>query len=56
MRISYSSFLILAVALLVSSCELIGNIFGAGVYVGVFLSVLVLGLIIYLIVRATRNK
>lgn len=42
--------------LLLSGCEVIGDIFGAGVYTGMFIVIFVIVLIIVLIVRMTRRK
>jgi hypothetical protein len=49
----YSLFglLILATALALSSCQVIGGIFKAGVWVGILLVVLVVGIILWLVGR-----
>jgi len=39
-----------------SSCELVGDIFQAGVWVGVLIVVAVVGLIIYLISKVSGKK
>jgi hypothetical protein len=39
-----------------TGCEVIGDIFGAGVYTGMFIVIFVIVLIIFLIVRMTRKK
>ncbi len=39
-----------------SSCEVIGGIFKAGVWVGVLIVVGIIGLIIYLISRSGKNN
>lgn len=39
-----------------TSCEVIGDIFGAGVYTGMFIVIFVIVLIIFLVVRMTRKK
>jgi len=39
-----------------SSCELVGDIFKAGVWVGILVVVAVVGLIIYLISKASGKK
>jgi hypothetical protein len=44
------------VALLLSSCEVVGGIFKAGMGFGIFLVMAVLVLIVYLIVRFSRPK
>jgi len=45
------TFLLLAF----TSCQVIGNIFGAGIYVGVFISVLFVALIIYVISKISKK-
>jgi hypothetical protein len=49
----YSLFglLIFATALTLSSCQVIGGIFKAGVWVGILLVVLVVGIILWLVGR-----
>lgn len=49
------------IALLVSSvaltsCEVIGDIFRAGVYTGMFIVIFIIALIIFLVVRMKRKK
>ena len=39
-----------------SSCELVGDIFQAGVWVGVLIVVAIIGLVIYLISKASGKK
>jgi len=39
-----------------SSCELVGDIFKAGVWVGVLIVVAIIGLIIYLVSRVSGKK
>ncbi len=46
----------IAVALTLSSCELIGDIFQAGIAVGVFLVVLIVGVAIWLLSRFRRRR
>jgi hypothetical protein len=41
---------------LLSGCEVIGDIFGAGVYTGMFIVIFVIVLIIFLIARVMRRK
>jgi len=41
---------------LLTGCELIGDIFGAGVYTGIFLVVLVIAIIIFAVVKIARRK
>jgi len=50
----YSILAFITVSL--SSCELVGDIFKAGVWVGVLIVVAIIGLIIYLISRASGKK
>lgn len=42
------------ITILLSSCEIIGGIFKAGVWTGILVVVIVVGLIIWLIGRARR--
>ncbi|PQJ09552.1 phosphatidate cytidylyltransferase [Flavipsychrobacter stenotrophus] len=44
-------FLLAAIILGLSSCQIVGDIFKAGVGVGVFIVVAIIGLIIFLIAR-----
>lgn len=57
MKISayWSTVLLFVLMLLLSSCEVVGDIFGAGVYTGVFLVVLVIVIIIVVIMRISRK-
>jgi hypothetical protein len=48
--------LVFSLLLLLSSCEVIGDIFGAGVYTGMFIVIFVIVLIIFVIVRMMRKK
>jgi hypothetical protein len=52
----YSLFglLALAMAMTFSSCEVVGGIFKAGIWVGILLVVLVVGLILWLVGRGRR--
>lgn len=43
------------ISMLMSSCELIGGVFKAGVGVGVFIVVLIIGVIIALVIRAGKK-
>jgi uncharacterized membrane protein len=38
-----------------TSCELVGDIFGAGVYTGIFIVVVVIVLIIFIVMRIFRR-
>lgn len=53
---NYSLFglLALAVAMSLSSCEIVGDIFQAGVWIGILLVVFVVGLILWLVGRGRR--
>ncbi len=51
--ILFSLFLVLALAL--SGCEVVGDIFGAGVYTGVFLVVLVIVIIVVIAARIFKR-
>ncbi len=44
------------IALVVSGCEIVGDIFGAGVYVGIFIVIFVIVLIVVLISRIFRKR
>ena len=46
---------IFSLALLMSSCELVGDIFSAGVYTGIFLVVFVVVIIIVIIARIGKK-
>jgi hypothetical protein len=50
---NWLSFLLLLVAM--TSCELIGDIFGAGVYTGIFIVLVVIILIIVIISRIFKR-
>ncbi len=56
MQKSLSSFLVLSFLLFLSSCQVIGGIFKAGVWVGVILVVGIIGLVIYLISRFSNKN
>lgn len=49
------AILSLLLLLTLSSCELIGDIFGAGVYLGVFMSVVVVVIIVYFIAKVFKK-
>jgi hypothetical protein len=42
-------------AFILTGCEAIGTIFNAGVYTGIFIVVLVIGLILFLVVRLGKR-
>ncbi len=48
--------LLLFITVSLTSCELVGDIFQAGVWVGVLIVVAIIGLIIYLISRVSGRK
>jgi len=43
--------LLLAMVTILSGCEVIGDIFKAGIWVGLFIAALVIGLIVYFMTR-----
>jgi hypothetical protein len=45
---------ILSLLLLMTSCEVIGDIFSTGVFLGAFMVVFVIGIIIILVLRGRR--
>ena len=51
---SYSWIILLVLAMTVSSCELIGDIFQAGMAVGIIVIVAIVALIIWLVSRFRR--
>jgi hypothetical protein len=56
---NHRNYLFLVVALLIftmSGCQLVADIFGAGLWVGVILTLIVLGLIIWLIAKVFRRR
>ncbi len=53
MKISYSLSLLLLLSLL-SGCEVVGGIFKAGVWVGIFAVAIVLGVIFWLVSRSKK--
>ncbi|WP_193408751.1 hypothetical protein [Flavisolibacter tropicus] len=53
-QFKYIGVWLIAVAISLSSCEVIGDIFRAGMAVGIFVVVLVVGLIIWLLTRMRR--
>jgi hypothetical protein len=52
-RISIASFILLL--LTVTSCEVIGDIFSAGVYTGIFIVVLIIAVIIFIVVKLGKR-
>jgi hypothetical protein len=49
------AFCFIAMLLTLTSCELIGDIFSAGMYTGIFVVVLVIILVIWLITRMGKR-
>jgi len=52
----YVSLLFVIVSISLTSCELVGDIFKAGVWVGILAVVAVIGLIIFLISKLSGKK
>lgn len=48
--------IVFSLLLLFSGCEVVGDIFGAGVYTGMFIVIFVIALIVFLIARVMRRK
>jgi hypothetical protein len=55
-NILYASLLFVMISISLTSCELVGDIFKAGVWVGVLVVVAILGLIIFLISKLSGKK
>jgi len=56
MKMKITNALLISILLLTfTSCEAIGNIFGAGVYVGVFISILLVALLIYVVAKISKR-
>ncbi len=51
----YLSIILLFLMTLLPGCELIGDIFGAGVWVGIIISALVVILIIFILVKLFKK-
>jgi hypothetical protein len=52
-KISVMSFILLMLTL--TSCEVIGDIFSAGVYTGVFIVVLVIAVVIFIVIKLGKR-
>ena len=52
---NFTTALILLQTLLLTSCEVIGDIFSAGVYTGIFIVVFVVALIIFLVAKIGKK-
>jgi hypothetical protein len=50
-----NSLMLASLALVLTSCEAIGDIFGAGVYTGIFMAIFVVVLIVVVISRIFRR-
>lgn len=49
------SICILLMLFTMTSCEVIGDIFGAGFYTGIFVVVLVIAILIYIVLRMRKR-
>lgn len=49
------SICILLMLFTMTSCELIGDIFGAGFYTGIFVVVLIIAVLIYIVLRMRKR-
>jgi hypothetical protein len=52
---TFAVLALIMISILTSSCEFIGGVFKAGVGVGVFIVVLIIGVIIALVMRAGKK-
>lgn len=52
MKHTFPLALLLLFTMMLAGCEIIGNIFEAGVWVGVILVLLVIGLVVWIVSRA----
>ena len=52
---TYFLFLLAALTLTLSSCELVGDIFEAGAWTGIIVLVLVVGLVLWLVRKVFRR-
>jgi hypothetical protein len=50
-----NSMVLAAMAMIMTSCEMVGDIFGAGVYTGIFIVIFVVVLIVVVISRIFRR-
>jgi hypothetical protein len=53
---TFITALLISIMIIFSSCSVIGDIFKAGIGVGVFLVVLVVAIIIYFVMRMGKSK
>ncbi|CAN5249727.1 hypothetical protein BH09BAC3_BH09BAC3_19300 [soil metagenome] len=56
LAVLFSVLILLSLSTLLSGCQVIGDIFGAGVYTGMFLVVFVIVVIVVIIFKMTRKK
>ena len=47
---------IIAMMLTLTSCEAIGDIFSAGMYTGIFVTVILVAIVLFLLVKLGRRK
>lgn len=50
-----NSLMVAALAMIMTSCEVVGDIFGAGVYTGIFIVIFVIVLIVVVISRIFKR-
>lgn len=55
MRHIYQVSVFLLILIIVSGCEAVGDIFSAGFYTGIFFIVLVVGIIIFLVMKMGKR-
>jgi hypothetical protein len=53
---NYFALIALGLSVFMTSCELVGDIFNAGVYTGIFLVVFVIVLIVVVVARIGRKR
>ena len=51
----FTVFLLFIISMVMSSCEVIGGIFKAGVGVGIFIVIAIIGVVIALVMRAGKK-
>jgi cytosine/uracil/thiamine/allantoin permease len=56
MKKLFSYLLIILLSVFMSSCQVIGDIFKAGIWVGVLIVVAIIGLIIFLVTRSSNKN
>jgi hypothetical protein len=55
MKSRFNMIAVLLVTVIFSSCEVVGGIFKAGVWTGIFIVAAIIGLIIFLIARSSNK-